>query len=93
MNNQYQNQYWFENVNVLLDTSRLDEFIPNSNMTYQQKVNSIIRLSIYIGLILMVVMRNYLYLYIPILAMSLSYVLYLFRKVDKENTKNTIKEG
>ena len=90
--NQKQYQYWFENVNVLLDTSRLDEFIPNGNMTYEQKVNSMIRLSIYIGLILMVVMRNYLYLYIPILAMSLSYVLYLFRKVDKESTKDKLKE-
>lgn len=87
------NQYWFENVNILIDMSKLDEFIPIGSMTYAQKVNSIIRLSIYVGLGLMVILRNYLYLYIPILAMALSYVLYLFRKADKDNNKSNIMEG
>lgn len=78
------NQYWFQDLNILLNMDKLDEFIPKSYMSYPQKVNALIRASIYIGFILSFIYKNYLYLYIPILTMILTIVLYALRKVNQE---------
>ena len=61
-----ENEYWFQNLNVLIDGDKLCEFIPKSLMSYPEKVNSLIRLSIYIGVVLMVFHKKYLYLYVQI---------------------------
>ena len=63
---------------------KLDEFIPKSYMSYPEKVNALIRASIYVGLILPFIYKNYLYLYIPVLTMILTIVLYALRKVNQE---------
>jgi hypothetical protein len=46
-------------------------------------MNSLVRLSIYLGLFLSLGFRNYLYLYIPLITMVVSYVLYLLRQVNQ----------
>jgi hypothetical protein len=79
-------KYWFQDFNVLLNT---DVFYLKSGMSYVEKVNTIVRLSIFIGVVASIVMRNYLYLYIPILTMLLTYVLYLFRQIDKSQKMDT----
>jgi hypothetical protein len=86
--------YWFQKFEILFDTNKLNEFYPKSTMKYAEKVNSLVRLSIYIGLLASIIMRNYLYLYIPIMTMLLTYVLYLFRQMDSNNKdkENSIKE-
>ena len=84
MSNEMSNQYWFQDLNILLNMDKLDEFIPKSYMSYPQKVNALIRASIYIGFILSFIYKNYLYLYIPILTMILTIVLYALRKVNQE---------
>jgi len=86
-----ENEYWFQNLNVLIDGDKLGEFIPKSWMSYPEKVNSLIRLSIYIGVVLMVFHKKYLYLYVPLIAMSGSFVLYLFRKASS-NREESISE-
>lgn len=57
-------KFWFDDVNVLFEN--MDAFYPSYDMTLVQKLNAIMRLSIYVGIILMLIGRNYLYLYIPI---------------------------
>lgn len=77
--------YWFYNLNILLRKDKLDAIIPKSNMTYQQKTNSIVRLSIYLGIAISIFTMNYLYLYITIITMIVSYILYLLKKVDENS--------
>ena len=55
------------------------KIFPNSDMTYAEKINTLVRLSIYIGLILGLFYKNYLFLYIPIIVMVMTYLLYIFR--------------
>lgn len=79
--------YWFQKFEIIFDTNKLNEFYPKSSMTYAEKVNSLVRLSIYVGVAASIIMRNYLYLYIPILTMVLTYVLFLFRQMDSDQKK------
>jgi hypothetical protein len=60
-------------------------------MTYPEKINSMVRLSIYIGLILALFYTNYLFLYIPIIVMIMTYLLYIFRINELERERE--KEG
>ena len=72
--------YWFQDLgNSVFNLDKALKIFPNNDMTYAEKINSLVRLSIYIGLILSLFYSNYLFLYIPIIVMILTYVLYLFR--------------
>ena len=72
--------YWFQDLsNSVFNLDYALIIIPNSDMTYAEKINSLVRLSIYIGLILGLFYKNYLFLYIPIIVMILTYILYIFR--------------
>lgn len=81
-------EYWFNDLNVLFQRDKLDLVIPTSNMSYKQKTNSIVRLSIYLGVLISIFTKNYLYLYIPICVMTFSYIMYLLKKVDEESNSN-----
>ena len=81
-----ESNYWFNDLNELTEYNKLDRFIPKNDMTYIDKTNSIVRLSIYVGIILSILTRNYLYLYVPLGMMLFSYVMYLLRKVDDESS-------
>jgi hypothetical protein len=71
--------YWFENPKAtIFNISLLDEVLPERKMHYARKINSLVRLSIYLGLILCFV--DYRFLFLPVCVMILTYILYLFRK-------------
>jgi hypothetical protein len=75
-------KYWFEDMRILYDMDLYSELLPKSGMTYPQKINAVVRLSWLVGLAGMIVNFNYLYLYIPVITMLLTYILYLFRKQE-----------
>lgn len=79
--------YWFNDLNELIDYKKLDRFIPKNDMSYKQKTNAIVRLSIYVGIILSVFTSNYLYLYVPLGMMLFSYIMFLLKKVDNESNE------
>lgn len=79
-------KYWFHDIKIL--TTNYQNILPSDDMTYAEKVNSLIRLSIIIGIILSVVYNNHLFIYIPITTMLLTYILYLFRKTELHNQLN-----
>ena len=55
--------FWLSNFKILIEKSRLTEFFPNYDMTLNEKLNAITRLSIYLGIILALVTNNYNYLF------------------------------
>ena len=79
------NVYWFQDLGILTDIDRLTEVLPDRSMSYSEKINSLVRLSWYVGLLLAIVNTNYLYLYIPIVTMFITFILYSFRKENFEN--------
>ena len=83
--------YWFQDLaGTIFNLDLALKIIPRGEMTYPEKINSLVRLSIYIGLILALFYTNYLFLYIPILVMIFTYMLYIFRlgELDKMRAVN-----
>jgi hypothetical protein len=80
--------YWFQDLsNSLFNLDFALRIFPNQNMTYPEKINSMVRLSIYIGLILALFYANYLFLYIPIIVMIMTYLVYIFRINELESER------
>ena len=80
--------YWFQDLSgTIFNLNYALKIFPESNMTYPEKINSLVRLSIYIGLILGLFYSNYLFLYIPIITMAMTYLLYIFRLDQLESTR------
>lgn len=79
-------KYWFEDMNELINLDNMNQFLPSREMAYPAKVNSLVRLSWYIGILAGIFTSNYLYLYIPIITMIITYVLYLFRHDELQSS-------
>lgn len=79
-NNHKTAKYWFQDLQEILDVDKMNQFLPTNGMSYSEKVNSMVRLSWYIGILGCIVNANSLYLYIPVITMILTYILYLFRQ-------------
>jgi len=78
--------YWFQDLsNSIFNLDNVLKIFPDTSMTYPEKINSLVRLSIYIGVILAMFYNQYLWLFIPVITMILTYVLYVFR-IDKLDT-------
>ena len=77
-NNKMTDPIWINDITILLKTDKLIEFIPNVEMSNNQRHNSLVRLSIYVGLLLWIINKNYLYLYVPVIVIALSYFIYAF---------------
>lgn len=80
--------YWFQDLRVLTNLDYARQFLPESGMTYSEKVNAVVRLSWYVGVIGGLVNNNYLYLYIPVLTMAITFILYVFRRQTIDNHIN-----
>jgi len=75
--------FWYNNPSVLWDKNRFIEFFPNPRLSLAEKLNSLVRLSFYVCIILMIFFGNYLYLYIPIVVLALTYLIYTNYKPPK----------
>lgn len=74
--------FWSDNLSVLYNKDRLTEFYPSYDMTLIEKLNSIVRLSVYLAIILFLFTQNYLYLYIAVVIFA--FTLFIFR-TQKDN--------
>lgn len=91
MSNNNNEKYWFHNIKILIQNYQ--NILPRKDMSYPQKINALVRLSIVSGVVLSIVYYNHLFLYIPVITMLMTYILYLFREQElqtniKENNVN-----
>jgi hypothetical protein len=66
-------KFWYNQPSILLRGDRLLEFIPSAEMTFTEKLNAIVRFALYIGVALFIVKMNYLYLYIPLVMLAITF--------------------
>jgi len=85
------------NTSKLLSNDKLFEIIPNSDMTYSEKINSIIRFTLYLSVLLYLSSGNYLYFYIVLITILIIYLVYVFNgkesfedNYDSEDNTNPI---
>lgn len=74
-------KFWYEDINVLLKPERLIEFIPLSDHTYEEWLNSTVRFSIYASILFYVFKREWIMLMFPFITMCLTYFFY-YRNMD-----------
>lgn len=78
-------EFWYYQPSILWDGRRFIEFFPNPDLSLAEKLNALVRLSFYISIILMVFFGNYLYIYIPIVVLAFTYLIYKnYTPPDKE---------
>jgi len=51
--------FWMDDPKILFNPDRLIEFFPTNDMNDNEKLNALIRLSIYLSILLFIVYRNY----------------------------------
>ena len=87
-------KFWYDDFSILFDNNRLIEFIPTDDMTREEKFNSLVRMSLYLSIILMISKNNYLYFYIFLSVLFLTYLLFIFndKSKEKENFKDSSKK-
>ncbi len=78
---------WYNNISILYENNNIIDFIPSENMDYGEKLNAIVRLSIYIGLVFMLYYSNSIMLFIPIITMIISYLLYSSYEPNKDTDR------
>ena len=75
---------WFNNVSILFDPAYLFQIIPTVNMTTGEKINALTRFAFFLSLLLTIVKQNYIYIYVFIVPVIISYVVYIFAPNKKE---------
>ncbi len=78
---------WFEDMGILFRKDRLSEFFPTLDMSLEEQLNSVVRFSIYAGVLLYLYNQNYLMLYLPIAGFALTKVIHDVRKPQENNEK------
>jgi len=75
---------WFKDFKIIIHPDRLTEFVITQNTSFNEKLNAILRFSIYSSILLFVYRRNYIILLFPIFTAGLTLYLAKFRTMDKE---------
>lgn len=76
--------FWTENIKVLFEENNYLKFFPTMKMDTVQKLNATMRLSIYLGIALVMVKNDYRYFYIPIIIGLLTFGVYKFKLENVE---------
>jgi len=79
--------FWFKHYQILYNQDRLTEFFPVESMTSNEKLNAVLRLSIYISLILVLYHKNLNVLLIPLFVALVTLYIYKFNTVQKVEEK------
>lgn len=86
MNERRNDQFWGESLGssyrVLFRRDRLVEFFPSQNMSFEERLNAITRLCIYLGIVLYLYTTKAWVVYIPLIAHAFTMLVYRSRQPD-----------
>ena len=91
--NIYGDDFWFNNYKVLFSKDNLSKFLPNVNMTNIEKLNSIMRLGIYLGLALFIFTGKSEYLLIIVIIAAFTFFLYKYQQDNIELFFNSLQNS
>lgn len=78
---------WYDDIQDFLTPDNYFVILPMANMTFEEKLNALVRFFIYFGVILAFVKANYKYLFFGIIAMLVSVILMEFDKSQKRRAE------
>ena len=79
-------QFWFNDISILVNQDYLQDFIPVKEMNTSEKLNAIMRFCMYLSLILILITGNSNYIFIVICGAILTYIIHINK--DEETIKN-----
>lgn len=83
MSKQISDPFWTDNISVLFDSNKLVEFYPTPDMTYEEKLNSLLRFSAYLGFIVSIYKKDIKYMAIPAFYACFSILVYEYRDIKE----------
>tara|TARA_B110000259_G_C14026919_1_gene405057 strand:+ start:946 stop:1575 length:630 start_codon:yes stop_codon:yes gene_type:complete len=84
---------WFKDLSGLITKNNFLEFFPTSDMTYIEQINSIVRFSVYLTLILVLFKNNYKVFYVLVIILLITYSMYLVENKKRETKRETYKRN
>ena len=83
------NNFWLNDLSIIISKDHYLEVIPFANMKFNDKLNSIFRLSIYYFVIMTIIKKNMHYIFIPVVVGIITIILYKnYRKVHNISESN-----
>ena len=67
---------WFRDIRNIINETNYDKFFPSSYMSYTEKLNSFVRLSIYFSILVIIIKKEPNILFVPLITMIFTYFLY-----------------
>jgi hypothetical protein len=71
-----EDKFWYDNYAVLFQANRLIEFVPNKDMTVNEKLNALTRLALYLGILLCFTFSDSTYIYTTLVSMLLIFLIW-----------------
>jgi hypothetical protein len=65
---------WYKDLSGFITADNYHEFFPASHMHIEEQMNSIVRFSVYLSILLILLKQNFLYIYIALITMVFSYI-------------------
>jgi len=83
--------FWGEDPNILFNQRHIMEFFPTESMTYNQKLNAVSRIVIFLTILSFILNQNVRLIIVSVLILGAIYALFIYR--DREDVKKRKKEG
>lgn len=71
--------FWLNDPTILINKDRLFEIFPSADMTFEEKLNSVVRLAMYYSIVMWLVQRNSIHLYVLIFVLGLTFIIYNYQ--------------
>ena len=84
--------FWFEDPSIIYKKERLIEFFPSLSMHHTEKLNAILRFSIYASILIFLYTRKVKSLFIPLLVGSITLYVYKYNKVTNKQYLEELEE-
>jgi hypothetical protein len=68
--------FWYDDITILLNRTRLLDFVPTSSMSATEKLNAITRAAVYVGILLTLVYNSSSPIYIPLIVGAIVYIIH-----------------
>ncbi len=86
-----QEKIWFEDPKILIELRSLGKYLPLKEYSRNEKLNALVRLSLYISFLFVVLSFNFNYIFVFIGTAFLTYLVYIsHEKKDEEKVKKEI---
>ena len=82
-------KFWFDDISILFNVKKLQHFFPSNDMSLNEILNSLVRLSFYLSIIFILFRKNVNYIFITVFTLIFTYLIYInLSKEDKKKYEN-----